>query len=87
MQVVDRIIWNLVPQYRSIPKIALRKMIKRYGNSNITAKELNISRQRMSGIVNKFCKKGQRLVSEKTGKRWQKILKIRGLATDLSRPY
>ena len=87
MQAVDRIIWRLVPQWQSIPKKTLRKAIKKFGNSNILAKELSISRQRMSSLVHKICQKGQRLVSEDTGEKWAKIVKIQGFARDISRPY
>lgn len=87
IQLVDRIIWNLIPQHKSIPKKAIRKIINKYGNSNQAAKNLKISRQRMSGIINKFCKPGQRLINAATGNKWEKIVKIKGIGAELSRPF
>lgn len=87
MQTVDRIIWNLVPQSKTIPKQFLKKAVKKFGNSSKLSQKLNISRQRMSNIINKTCKKGQRVVNETTAKKWGKIVKIKGFAEAISRPY
>lgn len=83
----DWIEWKEKPQYNTIPKKALRKLIRKYGNSSAFAKKIKRSRQYVSRLVNKECKKGQRLIQKRPARRIQNICKINGIAEELSRIF
>jgi hypothetical protein len=83
----DWIEWKEKPQYNTIPKKALRKLIRICGNSAAFAKRIKRSKAYVSKLVSKECKKGQRLITNRPARRMEKIFKIKGIADDLSRIY
>lgn len=86
-EIEDWIDWPSKPQYKTIPKKTLRKLIRICGNSSAFAKKIKRSKQYVSRLVNKKCKKNQRLITDRPAKRIQKIFKINGIAKDLTRVY
>ena len=84
---LDWIEWKEKPQYNTIPKKTLRKLIRICGNSAAFARKIKRSKAYVSRLVSKECKKGQRLITKRPARRIEKIFKIKGIAEDLSRIY
>lgn len=86
-KIIDRIVWDFVPQKNSPQKRALKKAIKKAGNASKLAEKLGIGRQIVSRWINKICRNGQKIMHYESAKKIEKAVKIKGLAKELSKKY